>query len=105
MKDLKRFLDDATEGFIYVSLGTTVSCDNLPKEIVASFFEVFPKLPYKIVWKFECDKLPKKLDNAFISKWFPQQGVLGKIKSVTKLLLFDIQMYWIAIIDLHGALG
>jgi len=79
---LKRFLDDATEGFIYVSLGTTVTCSNLPKEIANNFAKVFPKLPYKIVWKFECAELLGQFDNAFISKWFPQQGVLGKIKSV-----------------------
>ncbi|RLU26749.1 hypothetical protein DMN91_000546 [Ooceraea biroi] len=76
-EDLRQFLDDATEGFIYVSLGTTVSCDNLPTEIVGNFIQVFSKLPYKIVWKYECDELPGKLDNAFISKWFPQQGVLA----------------------------
>jgi len=90
-KDLRRFLNDATEGFIYVSFGTTVSCSNLQKEIVRNFVEVFSKLPYKIVWKFECDELPGQLDNAFISKWFPQQGVLGKIKSVKFIIpLFGI---------------
>ncbi|XP_026825516.1 uncharacterized protein LOC105278060 [Ooceraea biroi] len=90
-EDLRQFLDDATEGFIYVSLGTTVSCDNLPTEIVGNFIQVFSKLPYKIVWKYECDELPGKLDNAFISKWFPQQGVLGKIKTHHNIRLFIYQ--------------
>ncbi|XP_011336017.2 UDP-glucuronosyltransferase 2B7 [Ooceraea biroi] len=76
-KDLRRFLDDATKGFIYVSLGTTVSCHNLPTEIMGNFIEVFSKLPFKIVWKYECDEFPGKLDNIFISKWFPQQGILA----------------------------
>ncbi|KAL6258092.1 hypothetical protein P5V15_010011 [Pogonomyrmex californicus] len=74
--DLRQFLDDATEGYIYVSFGTTITCDALPKEMLRNFVKVFSKLPYKIVWKFECE-LPGKLDNAFISKWVLQQGVLA----------------------------
>jgi len=84
-KDLGQFLDNAMEGFIYVSLGTVTTCHTLPKKTLRNFVEVFSKLPYKIVWKFECDELPGKLDNAFISKWFLQQSVLGKIKSVKSL--------------------
>ncbi|KAG5309857.1 UDB15 glucuronosyltransferase, partial [Acromyrmex insinuator] len=76
-KDLGQFLDDAMEGFIYVSLGTVTTCQTLPKKTLRNFVEVFSKLPYKIVWKFECDELPRKLDNAFISKWFLQQSVLA----------------------------
>ncbi|RLU27378.1 hypothetical protein DMN91_001182 [Ooceraea biroi] len=76
-EDLRQFLDDATEGFLYVSLGTTVSCRNVPKEIVGNFIQVFSKLRYKIVWKYECDELPGKLDNALMSQWFPQQGILA----------------------------
>lgn len=87
-KDLEQFLDNALEGFIYVSFGTITTCHNLPKETLKNFIEVFSKLPYKIVWKFECDELPGKLHNVFISKWFLQQGILGKIKSV-KLLFRD----------------
>ncbi|XP_018352955.1 PREDICTED: UDP-glucuronosyltransferase 1-9-like [Trachymyrmex septentrionalis] len=76
-KDLGQFLDNAMEGFIYVSLGTVTTCHTLPKKTLRNFVEVFSKLPYKIVWKFECDELPGKLDNAFISKWFLQQSVLA----------------------------
>ncbi|XP_025160044.1 2-hydroxyacylsphingosine 1-beta-galactosyltransferase isoform X2 [Harpegnathos saltator] len=76
--DLRRFLDNATEGFIYVSLGTTASWSNLSKELLGKFVEVFSKLPYKIVWKYDSDEWSsRKLDNVFISKWFPQQGVLA----------------------------
>ncbi|XP_011694177.1 PREDICTED: UDP-glucuronosyltransferase-like [Wasmannia auropunctata] len=76
-KNLQQFLDDAMEGFIYVSFGTMATCRNLPKETLRNLVEVFSKLPYKIVWKFECDELPGKLDNAFISNWFLQQSVLA----------------------------
>lgn len=52
--------------------------------MVEILIEVFSKLSYKIVWKFDC-KLPRKPDNIFISKWFAQQGILGKIKNVKSL--------------------
>lgn len=38
--------------------------------------DVFAKLPYKILWKAEAE-LPGKPDNVLVSKWFPQQSVLG----------------------------
>lgn len=86
---MKRFLDDATEGFIYVSLGSTVNWSLLPKEMLENFLKVFSKLPYKIVLKSESDEWSsRKLNNAFIAKWFSQQGVLGKIKSA-KSLFYD----------------
>lgn len=75
-KDLKRFVDSATEGFIYFSLGSNAMSSDLPKETLQVFLDVFAKLPYKIVWKFEKD-LPNKPDNVFTGKWLPQQGILG----------------------------
>lgn len=67
-----------------MSFGSTVTCP-FQKEMLENFVEVFSKLSYKIVWKLNCDELSRKLDNVFISKWFPQQGVIGKIKNVKSL--------------------
>lgn len=39
--------------------------------------EVFSELPYKILWKFENDELEGKPANVKISKWLPQQDLLG----------------------------
>ncbi|XP_076295631.1 UDP-glucosyltransferase 2-like [Lasioglossum baleicum] len=75
-EDLKRFVDSATEGFIYFNLGSNAMSSDLPKETLQVFIDVFAKLPYKIVWKFEKD-MPNKPDNVFIGKWLPQQSILG----------------------------
>lgn len=37
----------------------------------------FSELPYKILWKFEAEEMEGKPDNVKISKWLPQQDVLG----------------------------
>ncbi|GAB1865472.1 UDP-glucuronosyltransferase 2B2-like [Camponotus japonicus] len=76
-KDLKQFLDDATKGFIYVSLGTNVNWQHLPNNTFKFFLEVFSALPYKVVWKYDPDLLPGKFENILASKWFPQQSILA----------------------------
>lgn len=76
-QDLKRFLDDAPNGFIYVSLGTNVAITSLPNNIQDALYNVFMSLPYKVVWKFDGD-MPSKSDNIYVAKWFPQQSILGK---------------------------
>ncbi|KAK4879421.1 hypothetical protein RN001_007567 [Aquatica leii] len=76
-KDLKEFLDNATNGFIYFSLGSNVKSKDVPIEIRNVILNTFAELPFRIVWKFEIDNLPNKSDNIFISKWMPQESVLN----------------------------
>ena len=76
-KDLQRFADDAPEGFIYFSLGSNAMSSDLPNETLQIFLDVFAKLPYRVLWKWEKDDLPGKPDNVFTAKWFPQHSVLA----------------------------
>ncbi|XP_017784819.1 PREDICTED: UDP-glucuronosyltransferase 2B2-like [Nicrophorus vespilloides] len=75
-KDLEVFLDEAKEGVIYFSLGSNVKSKDIPEETRTIILKTFAKLPYKILWKFEAEKLPGKPDNVKIVKWLPQQDVL-----------------------------
>ncbi|XP_072946256.1 UDP-glycosyltransferase UGT5-like [Epargyreus clarus] len=75
-KELKSFLDSATDGVIYMSLGTNVKPSNLPIEKVNMFLKVFSTLPYKVLWKWDQDELEGRSDNVRISKWFPQSDLL-----------------------------
>ncbi|KAL0128980.1 hypothetical protein PUN28_003990 [Cardiocondyla obscurior] len=75
-KDLKKFLDGATNGFVYMSLGSNTKSKLLPKKTLSIFMNTFANLPYKVLWKFENDSLPVP-PNIFISKWIPQQSVLA----------------------------
>ncbi|XP_025162999.1 UDP-glucuronosyltransferase 2B9-like [Harpegnathos saltator] len=74
--DLQNFLDDAPNGFIYVSLGTNVIMTSFPTYVLRAFYEVFASLPYKIVWKFN-GQLPEKFDNIYTATWLPQQSILA----------------------------
>ncbi|KAI7815526.1 UDP-glucuronosyltransferase [Rhyzopertha dominica] len=76
-KDLQDFLDNAEEGVIYFSLGSNVRSANIDSEKRTMIMEAFGELPYKVLWKFEEDALPNKPSNVKISKWLPQQDLLG----------------------------
>lgn len=75
-EELKRYLDNATEGAVLFSLGTNLKSSILPAEKLNVICESFAKFPQKFLWKFENDFLnvPK---NVKIMKWVPQRAVLG----------------------------
>ncbi|XP_049841377.1 UDP-glucosyltransferase 2-like [Schistocerca gregaria] len=76
-KDIKQFLDAATEGVIYMNLGTNIRSDMLKDYQRSAFLEAFAELPYKVLWKFEAEDLPGKPANVKIMKWIPQNDVLA----------------------------
>ncbi|XP_046751146.1 uncharacterized protein LOC124414214 [Diprion similis] len=76
-KDLQKTLDEATQGFIYMSLGSNVKSRMLSEKERNAFITAFSKLPYKVIWKFEDDQLEGKPDNVIILKWAPQQSILA----------------------------
>ncbi|KAK5640040.1 hypothetical protein RI129_010851 [Pyrocoelia pectoralis] len=75
-KGLKRILDDASQGFIYFSLGSNVKSKDLQMHTRNVIIDTFRELPYTVVWKFEDTDLPNKPSNVHIQKWLPQQDVL-----------------------------
>ncbi|XP_043489516.1 UDP-glucosyltransferase 2-like [Polistes fuscatus] len=75
-KELKEFIDNASNGFIYVSLGTNVNPSTFPKKLLNSFFHVFSNLPMKVVWKFK-GNFAKISNNIYTAEWLPQQNILA----------------------------
>ncbi|XP_046491809.1 UDP-glycosyltransferase UGT5-like [Neodiprion pinetum] len=76
-KDLKKVLDEATQGFVYMSLGSNVHSKMLPEKARKDILTAFSKLPYKVIWKFEDDTLTNLPENVIILKWTPQQAVIA----------------------------
>ncbi|KAB0799164.1 hypothetical protein PPYR_07044 [Photinus pyralis] len=75
-KELLNFLDGASKGFIYFSLGSNVKGKDLPSSTMKVILETFGKLPFKILWKYELDDLPNKPSNVVIARWVSQMEVL-----------------------------
>lgn len=100
-QDLKSFID-SSNGTIYVSFGTNVNTSVIPEEVVQIMVKVFSRLPYRVLWKWDQDKLPGKPENIKISKHFPQANLLSKfspkIFNITKEVFFySISSYFISL--------
>lgn len=73
--DIKEFLDGATHGVIYFSLGTNLKSADLPPEKLSVFLSVFGSLKQRVLWKFESSaKFPP---NVMVKSWLPQSDILG----------------------------
>lgn len=75
--ELKDYLDSSKNGVIYMSLGSNVKSKDLSEDTKIIFLNVFRKLSFDILWKFEDDQLANKSENVRISKWFPQSDLLA----------------------------
>ncbi|XP_014370185.2 UDP-glucosyltransferase 2-like [Papilio machaon] len=75
-KDLKLHLDSSKNGVIYFSLGTNVKPSHVPPEKLQAIINVFSRLPYDVLWKWDNDELPSRSNNIKISKWLPQSDLL-----------------------------
>lgn len=68
-------------GFIYVSMGSSVKAANMPENLRQLLVNTFARLPYRVLWKYESSIIQNDLPaNVKISRWLPQQDVLGHKK-------------------------
>jgi len=75
--DIQQFLDDATEGAVYFSMGSNLRSDFMSEDKIQQLLAAFAKLPQRILWKWESTDLPKMSKNVKVAKWMPQQDILG----------------------------
>lgn len=76
MQDIQEFLDNASEGVIYFSLGSNINSHQLPVSLKRVFVNTFRELPYKVLWKFYDSNVTSFPDNVKTAKWLPQQDIL-----------------------------
>ncbi|XP_065361634.1 UDP-glucosyltransferase 2-like [Calliphora vicina] len=76
-QDLQQFLDNASEGAIYFSMGSNLKSKDIPPETLKVFLDTFRELKQKVLWKFEDESMPNKPHNVFIKSWYPQPSVLA----------------------------
>ncbi|KAJ6646775.1 UDP-glucosyltransferase 2, partial [Pseudolycoriella hygida] len=75
-QDIKEFLESASEGVIFFSLGSNARSSDLSQERINIFLDKFRSLKQKVLWKFETT-LPNLPDNVKIGKWLPQDDILA----------------------------
>lgn len=77
-KDVAEFLDSAHEGVLYFNLGSMIKMSSMPQEKLNVILKVIGSIPRKVIWKWETDELPRKLDNVMARKWLPQFDIMSK---------------------------
>ena len=75
-EDLQSFMDSSTDGVVFVSFGSALRPDQMPKEKLEIFVEAFRKLDMSVIWKWDAE-VPNLSENVKISSWLPQQDLLG----------------------------
>lgn len=78
-EDLQQYMDNATDGVIYFSMGGNIKANQIKNEKLQIFFNAFRKLKQKVIWKFELENMPGVPDNVLMKSWLPQQDILGKL--------------------------
>lgn len=75
--NIQSFMDNATDGVIYFSMGSNIKSKEFPVEKREAFLKVFSTLKQKVLWKWEDENLPNKPDNVLIQNWWPQDDILA----------------------------
>lgn len=75
--NLKKILDESTNGVIYFSLGSYMQSSQMPPEKMKIFLNTFKKLKQTILWKFEDNNIPELPSNVHVQKWMPQTDILA----------------------------
>ncbi|EDW04367.1 GH20997 [Drosophila grimshawi] len=75
--DMQSFLDAATDGAIFFSLGSNVQSKEMPADMLRLFLRVFGSLKQRVLWKFEDDSIGQLPENVMIRKWLPQVDILA----------------------------
>lgn len=64
-------------GFIFFSLGSLVKPTSLPEKHQTTLLQVFASLEQRVLWKWNEDTMDNLPANVRLSKWLPQQDILG----------------------------
>lgn len=82
---LKKFIDEAEDGVIYISFGSVVKASTMPADKVQVMLEVMDQLPQRFVWKWEDQMLMYNKNKLYTASWLPQVDILGHPKTVAFL--------------------
>ncbi|XP_044251846.1 UDP-glucosyltransferase 2-like [Drosophila takahashii] len=77
-QDIEQFLDNSTQGAIFLSFGSNIKSHMVKPEIVQIMFNVLSGLKENIIWKWEdLGNTPGKALNILFKRWLPQDDILA----------------------------
>ncbi|KAL9704575.1 hypothetical protein quinque_008093 [Culex quinquefasciatus] len=75
--DLQEWLDGATDGVIFFSMGTNLQSSTIPAEKLQALVATFGKLKQRVIWKWDSEDIPNKPTNILLKSWLPQDDILA----------------------------
>lgn len=76
-EDIKKFIESATDGVIYISFGSFLRSSEMPPEKFEAMMAIFRKIKQKVIWKWEKDEIKNLPANVLVKKWLPQADILA----------------------------
>ncbi|XP_053984925.1 UDP-glucosyltransferase 2-like [Hylaeus volcanicus] len=89
-KDIQEFLDSATHGAIYFSLGSNLQTHQLPVGPLDALRNAMSSIKQKVLWK-DAGDATIRADNVKFVKWAPQQAVLAHPKVMAYVMQGGLQ--------------
>ncbi|KAJ8720262.1 hypothetical protein PYW07_012305 [Mythimna separata] len=83
--DLKKFVDEAEHGVIFISFGSVVRASTMPADKVQEVIKVMQQLPQRFIWKWEDKTLLVDKKKLYTASWLPQVDILGHPKTLAFL--------------------
>lgn len=110
-------MDNAPNGVVYLSFGTILKLNQLPKNELNMLIQQLGKIKQKVLFKWESDEKIKFSSNIIARKWFPQADILGHpncvlfithggIHSTEEAIYFGVPMLAISVFgdQMHNSL-
>uniref|UniRef100_A0A0A1XSN0 UDP-glucuronosyltransferase 2B31 n=1 Tax=Zeugodacus cucurbitae TaxID=28588 RepID=A0A0A1XSN0_ZEUCU len=74
-------INKAQNGVIYINLGKSVNCTELPKALLDSLHDVLVETQMHVLWRWTHCTKPRQSSRILYTKWMPQNDILA-LKSV-----------------------
>lgn len=77
LQDIRKFLDEADNGVVVISLGTNVEWKSFGVNALKDVATALSKLKQRVLWKLDAEVSFQMPDNVMIVKWMPQDKILS----------------------------
>ncbi|XP_052750704.1 uncharacterized protein LOC113512976 [Galleria mellonella] len=81
-QDLKKFIEEAKHGVIYINFGSVVKSSSMTEEQIKAVIGAVNELPQRFIWKWESKTVLADKDKLYVAKWLPQVDILAHPKTV-----------------------
>ena len=80
-KNIKEFIDNAEDGVVLISFGSTVIPSSMSKHLLAMFYSMMRKFnTVRFIWRWKGEEPDNAPKNLLAVDWLPQKDILSKFR-------------------------